>query len=274
MNLNCNGKLISLDHPKVMGILNLTPDSFYDGGRYTDEKTVLLHLEKMLIAGATFIDVGAYSSKPGAREVGEELELKRIVPMVKVIRDQFPDAVLSIDTFRSKVAKECIDVGASMINDISAGLQDEQMLSTVAGLGVPYCMMHMRGTPQTMRQLTEYKDLLKEIVFFFSERLALAKAAGIKDIIIDPGFGFAKTLEQNYHLLNQLDVLKIIGHPILAGISRKSMIYTVLDTTPENALNGTSALHMVCLDKGARIIRTHDVKEAMECVQLYEQLNA
>ncbi len=274
MTINCNGELIYLDRPKVMGILNVTPDSFFDGGKYKDEKSVLLQVEKMLKEGATFIDIGAYSSKPGAHEVDEVLELKRILPIVKLIRDQFPDAILSIDTFRSKVAKECIDGGASIINDISAGLRDKYMLSTVAELGVPYIMMHMRGTPQTMQQQTDYKDLVKEIVFFFSERLASAKSFGLIDIIIDPGFGFAKTLEQNYQLLQQLELLQLIGHPVLAGISRKSMIYKLLETTPENALNGTTALNMVCLGKGVHILRVHDVKEAMECIQLNEQLNA
>ncbi len=274
MTINCNGKLISMDQPKVMGILNITPDSFYDGGKHADEKSVLLHIEQMLKEGATFIDIGAYSSKPGASNVTEELELKRILPIVNAVRKQFPHALLSIDTFRSKVAKECVASGASIINDISAGLQDSNMLPTVAALNVPYVMMHMRGTPQSMQQQTDYKDLVKEIVLFFSERTAAAKSYGIKDIIIDPGFGFAKTLEQNYQLLQQLDFLNILDYPILAGISRKSMIYKLLMTTPENALNGTSALHMVCLDKGAKLLRVHDVKEAMECVQLYEQLNA
>lgn len=274
MTINCNGKLISMDQPKVMGILNITPDSFYDGGKHNDEKSVLLHVEKMLGDGATFIDIGAYSSRPGANKVTEELELKRILPIVNAVHNQFPHALLSIDTFRSKVAKECIESGASLINDISAGLQDIHMLSTVAKLNAPYVMMHMRGTPQTMQKQIDYNDLVKEIVLFFSERIAKAKAYGIKDIIIDPGFGFAKTLEQNYLLLRQLDFLNILDYPILAGVSRKSMIYKLLETTPENALNGTSALHMVCLDKGAKILRTHDVKEAMECVQLYEQLNA
>lgn len=274
MTINCNGKLISMDQPKVMGILNITPDSFYDGGKHNDEKSVLLHVEKMLKEGATFIDIGAYSSRPGANKVTEELELKRILPIVSAVRNQFPHALLSIDTFRSKVAKECIESGASLINDISAGLQDINMLSTVAKLNAPYVMMHMRGTPQTMKKQTDYNDLVKEIVLFFSERIAKAKDYGIKDIIIDPGFGFAKTLKQNYLLLRELDFLNILDYPILAGVSRKSMIYKLLETTPENALNGTSALHMVCLNKGAKILRTHDVKEAMDCVQLFEQLNA
>ena len=274
MTINCNGELIYLDRPKVMGILNITPDSFFDGGKYKDEKNALIQVEKMLTDGATFIDVGAYSTRPGALEVDEGTELERIVPIVKLVRKHFPTAVLSIDTFRSKVAKECIEHGAALINDISAGFRDQNMLRTVAELGVPCILMHMRGTPQNMQKQTEYIDVMKEVVSYFSERLAIAKSIGIKDIIIDPGFGFAKTLEQNYELLRQLELLQFIGHPILAGISRKSMIYKQLKTTPENALNGTTALHMVCLRNGAHILRVHDVKEAMECIQLNEQLNA
>lgn len=274
MTINCNGKLISLDQPKVMGILNITPDSFFDGGKYKEDTSILNQVEKMLVEGATFIDVGAYSSRPGALEVNEETELQRILPIVNLILKNFPNTILSIDTFRSRVAKECIANGAAIINDISAGLQDNKMLSTVAKLKVPYILMHMRGTPQNMQKQTDYTNILKEVLYFFSERLAAAKALGINDIIIDPGFGFAKSLEQNYELLNQLELMNSIEHPLLAGISRKSMIYKKLGTSPDQALNGTTALHMVCLQKGAKILRVHDVKEAFECVKLYEQLNA
>lgn len=274
MTINCNGKLISLEQPKVMGILNVTPDSFFDGGKYKDESSILHQVEKMLIEGATFIDIGAYSSRPGALEVDEATELKRITPIVSLILEKFPDTILSIDTFRSSVAKACIEKGAAIVNDISAGLQDENMLSTVAKLNAPYIMMHMRGTPQNMQKQTDYEDILKEVLHYFSKRLLAAKALGIKDIIIDPGFGFAKNLAQNYKLLNQMEVMNIIEHPILAGISRKSMIYKTLDTTADQALNGSTALHMICLQKGAKILRVHDVKEAMECVKLHEQLNA
>ncbi|WP_291965217.1 dihydropteroate synthase [Maribacter sp.] len=274
MTINCNGKLISLDQPNVMGILNVTPDSFFDGGKYKDESSILQQVEKMLFQGATFIDIGAYSSRPGALEVDEATELQRITPIVTLILQHFPDTILSIDTFRSNVAKACIERGAAIINDISAGVQDKNMLSTIAELKVPYIMMHMRGTPQNMQQKTGYEDILKEILFFFSERLAAAKALGITDMIIDPGFGFAKNLKQNYELLNHMEVLNMIEHPLLAGISRKSMIYKTLNTTAEHALNGTTALHMVCLQKGAKILRVHDVKEAMECIKLFEQLNA
>lgn len=274
MTINCNGNLISLDQPKIMGILNITPDSFYDGGKYKDESSILNQVEKMLNDGATFIDVGAYSTRPGALEVDEAIELKRILPIVSLILQKFPKTILSIDTFRSKVAKECIGNGAAIINDISAGLQDDKMLPTVAKLNVPYIMMHMRGTPQNMQQHTDYDDILKEVLSFFSERLVAAKSLGIKDIIVDPGFGFAKNLEQNYELLKQMEIMNFVEHPILAGISRKSMIYKTLKTTADQALNGTTALHMVCLQKGANILRVHDVKEALECVKLYEQLNA
>ncbi|MDO6470352.1 dihydropteroate synthase [Maribacter sp. 1_MG-2023] len=274
MTINCNGKLLSLDQPKVMGILNITPDSFFDGGKYKDEKSILNQVKKMLNEGATFIDIGAYSSRPGALEVDEATELKRIEPIINLILKNFPNTILSIDTFRSNVAEACIENGAAIINDISAGLQDDKMLSTVAKLHVPYIMMHMRGTPQNMQQKTDYEDVVKEVLSFFSERLVAAKALGIKDIIIDPGFGFAKNLEQNYELLNNIEVMNIIEHPILAGISRKSMIYKTLGTTADQALNGTTALHMVCLQKGTKILRVHDVEEAVECVKLYEQLNA
>jgi len=274
MTINCNGKLISLQHPKIMGILNITPDSFFDGGRYKDENSILKKVEKMLNDGATFIDIGAYSTRPGANEVDENTELNRIVPIVNLILKEFPNAILSIDTFRSSVAEECIQLGAAIINDITAGVKDKHMFHTIAKMNIPYIMMHMRGTPQNMQQKTNYDDLLREILLFFSERLVLAKSLGIKDIIIDPGFGFAKTLEQNYQLLRQMELLKIIDHPVLAGISRKSMIYKLLKTTSDHALNGTTALNMVCLQKGAHILRVHDVKEAMECVKLHEQLNA
>ena len=274
MTLNCNGTLISLNRPKIMGILNITPDSFYDGGKYTDQESVLQQVEKMLTDGATFIDIGAYSSRPGADDVDEETELKRILPIVQLVLEKYPEALLSIDTFRAKVAQACIERGAVMVNDISAGLRDKNMFSAIAKMGVPYIMMHMRGTPKTMQLKTHYDDMLKEMLFFFSERLTLAKSLGIKDIIIDPGFGFAKTLAQNYELLRRLDVLTLVEHPVLVGISRKSMIYKLLNTTSDEALNGTSALHMVCLGKGAHILRVHDVKEAMECVRLHEQLIA
>ncbi len=272
MTINCNGKLIDLNTPKVMGILNVTPDSFYDGGHYRDETTILNKAETMLKEGATFIDIGAYSSKPNAESVSETEELQRIVPIVKLLVERFPNIILSIDTFRSEVAKQCIESGAAIINDISAGKLDDKMIKTVASLNVPYIMMHMRGTPQTMQQKTDYENILKDILFYFSERIAIARQSGIKDIIIDLGFGFAKTLEQNFELLNKLEGFKIADLPLLVGISRKSMIYKTLQNNPNEALNGTTALNMVALQKGASILRVHDVKEAMECVKLNNTL--
>lgn len=271
MTINCKGNLIDLTAPKVMGILNITPDSFYDGGKYKDEKGILNRVEKMLDEGATFIDVGAYSSRPGADPVSKMEELNRIVPIVHLLIAKFPDVYLSIDTFRSEVAQKCLESGAALINDISAGLLDENMLQTIAKFNVPYVMMHMKGSPSTMQQQTRYKDLLGDILYYFSERLTAARAMQINDIIIDPGFGFAKTLEQNYELLQKLAMLKCLDLPILVGLSRKSMIYKTLGTNADMALNGTTALHMVALSKGTNILRTHDVREAMECIQLHNQ---
>jgi len=274
MTINCKGTLIDLSAPKVMGILNLTPDSFYDGGQHKDEKSILKHTEKMLSEGATFIDIGAYSSRPNADNISEAEELKRILPIVERILKTFPETLISIDTFRSQVAKQTIEAGAAMINDISAGKMDHHMLKTVAHLQVPYIMMHMRGTPQTMQQQTVYDNLVKDILFYFSERLAAAKQLGIVDLIIDPGFGFAKTLEQNFELLNKLELFNIYDHPLLIGVSRKSMIYKTLNNTAKDALNGTSVLNTVALQKSASILRVHDVKEAMETIKLVESLNA
>ena len=231
MTINCKGTLIDLTFPKIMGILNCTPDSFYDGGQFKSKILILNQVEKMLLEGATFIDVGAYSSKPGADFVSETEELDRLLPVIVLILKHFPNTILSIDTFRSNVAKQAVELGAALINDISAGSLDTQMMQTVANLNVPYIMMHMRGTPQTMQTLTDYDNLLKDILFYFSEKIALAKSFGINDIIIDPGFGFAKTLPQNYQLLDNLEIFKFLELPILAGISRKSMIYKILETT-------------------------------------------
>ena len=272
MTINCKGKLIDLSKPKVMGILNITPNSFYDGGRFKDEASILNQVELMLFEGATFIDLGAYSSRPGAEHVSEAEELIRIIPIVELLVKQFPEINLSIDTFRSEVAKQCIDAGAAMINDISAGKLDKNMLETVGKLQVPYVMMHMIGTPQNMQQHIDYDDLIKEIIFYFSERIAEARTHKIIDVIIDPGFGFSKTLEQNYELLSNLELLQMIEKPMLVGVSRKSMIYKLLDTSAENALNGTTSLNTIALLKGAKILRVHDVKEAVECVKLINQL--
>ena len=268
MTLNCKGNLIDISTPKIMGILNITPNSFYDGGKFKTETDILNHVEKMLFDGATFIDIGAYSSKPKSEFVSETDEINRIIPVVDLVLKHFQNAILSIDTFRSEVAKRCIESGAAMINDISAGNLDEKMMPTVAVLNVPYIMMHMKGTPQTMQTLTNYENLIQEILFYFSEKVSLARSFGINDIIIDPGFGFAKTVDQNYEILQKLELFNILELPILAGISRKSMIHKVLETSAQEALNGTTVLNTIALTKGAAILRVHDVKEAMECVKL------
>ena len=274
MTINCKGQLIDLSTPKVMGIFNVTPDSFYDGGKYKDEISILNQVETMLEHEATFIDIGGYSSRPGADFVSVQEELNRVVPVVELILKHFPETLISIDTFRSDIARQSVEAGAALINDISAGKLDKDMLSTVGKLSVPYIMMHMKGDPKTMQQHTQYNGLLKEIIMYFGEQIAKAHAENINDIIIDPGFGFAKTLEQNFELLNKFELLQITDKPILAGVSRKSMIYKTLNSTSKNALNGTTALHMVALQKGANILRAHDVKEAMECITLYNQLQS
>lgn len=273
MTINCKGQLIDLSTPKVMGILNVTPDSFYDGGRFVSEKNVLIQVENMLQDGANFIDIGGQSSKPKAAIVSIDEELKRVVSIVDLILKKFPETMISIDTFNSKVAQIAVEKGAAIINDISAGNLDDNMFETIAKLQVPYIMMHMRGTPQTMQEMTNYDDLLKDILFYFSEKVAKARSFGINDLIIDPGFGFAKTLEQNFELLNKLELFEMLELPILVGVSRKSMIYKTLETTPENALNGTSVLNTISLTKGGNILRVHDVKEAVECVKLYAMLD-
>ena len=269
MTINCKGQLIDLSTPKVMGILNVTPNSFFDGGKYKNESEIRSQVEKMLNDGATFIDIGAYSSKPNAEFVSEAEELQRIVPIVNLILKHFPETLLSIDTFRSEVAKACIENGAAIINDISAGNLDDKMLETIAKYNVPYIMMHMRGTPQTMQSMTDYENIVKEMLFYFSEKVAKARSLGINDLIVDPGFGFAKTIEQNYEVLQKLDLFSTLELPILVGFSRKSMIYKALNSNAENALNGTTVLNSIALTKGANILRVHDVKEAMECVALY-----
>ncbi len=255
-----------------MGIINLTPDSFYDGGKLTSEKQMLQQAEKMLTDGATFLDLGGYSSRPGAKFVSTKEELDRVLPVVSILMKEFPKALLSIDTFRSEVANECINAGASIINDISAGKLDEQMFKIIAHHQVPYIMMHMRGTPETMMQDTHYNNLTKEIIYYFSERIAEARSFGINDVIVDPGFGFSKTMEQNYELFNDLDFLKTLNFPFLVGISRKSMIQKKLQVSAEDSLNGSTALHAIAIQKGASILRVHDVKEAFETISLLQNL--
>lgn len=266
--LNLNGRLIDLHTPRIMGILNVTPDSFYDGNRYTSEAGILKQVEKMLADGATFIDVGGYSTRPGAKEITAEEEQKRVLKAVKNIAHEFPDAFISIDTFRSEVVRAAVDAGAHLVNDVSGGSLDDAMFKTVAELKVPYILMHMRGTPKTMTQLTVYENLVKDIIDFFHEKISMLQQLGVKDIIVDPGFGFAKTADQNFELLSRLDHFNILGKPVLAGLSRKSMIWRTLGITPEEALNGTTSLNTVALLKGASLLRVHDVKQAAETIKL------
>lgn len=274
MTINIKGNLINFSIPKIMGILNVTPDSFFDGGRYDSSDKVLKQVEKMIISGADIIDVGGYSSRPGAKNISISEELKRVIPTIKLIKEKFPKTLISIDTFRSEVASESIISGGDIINDISGGNLDTQMFKTVAKLKTPYILMHMRGNPSNMMSNTDYYDVTKEICKYFSKMIEKAKNEGINDIIIDPGFGFSKTTDQNYELLSNLDFLNQFQRPLLVGISRKSMIYKILNTTPEKALNGSSVLHTISLLKGASILRTHDVKEAAECVKIVSQLKS
>ena len=271
--LNCNGTLVDISIPKVMGIINVTPDSFYDGGRTTVVRDIIAQAERMIHYGATFLDIGGYSSRPGAANISEEEELERVIPAIEAIKKEFPETHLSIDTFRSKVAKNAVEAGAAIVNDISGGSLDEVMFETVAKLGVPYILMHLKGNPQTMNSLAQYENITKEVLYYFSEKIAKARAAGINDIIVDPGFGFAKTTAHNFELLHHLELLTALEVPYLVGLSRKSTIYKTLEITPEEALNGTSVLNTIALQKGASILRVHDVKEAMECVTLVQAIN-
>ncbi|KRB55811.1 dihydropteroate synthase [Flavobacterium sp. Root186] len=273
MLINCKGELIDLSIPKVMGILNVTPNSFFDGGRYKNEDEIISQVAKMLSEGASFIDIGAYSSKPSAEFVSEQEEIDRIVPAIELILKHFPKALLSIDTFRAEVAKASIESGAAIINDIAAGELDDKMFDVIAKYNVPYIMMHMRGNPQTMQSMTEYEDIVKEILFYFSEKMKRARALGINDLILDPGFGFAKTTDQNYEVMQKMEFFNLLELPVLAGVSRKSMIYKTLNITPQEALNGTTFLNTIALTKGAKILRVHDVREAMECVTLFNKMS-
>lgn len=272
MTINCKGELVDLSSPKIMGILNITPNSFYDGGKYKSDAAFLKHAEEMIAQGADFIDVGAYSSKPSAEFVSEQEEIQRIVPIVAMLQKEFPTTHLSIDTFRAVVAKATVEAGAAIVNDIAAGHLDEAMLETVGQLQVPYIMMHMRGTPQTMQSLAAYSDLVKEVKLYFAERVAKALEHKINDIILDPGFGFAKTLDQNYELMAKMELLSSFDLPLLVGISRKSMIYKLLDITAQEALNGTTVLNTIALQKGANILRVHDVKEAVQTREILKHI--
>ena len=271
--LNIRGELFLIDTPKVMGILNITPDSFYDGGKYTSDKNQLNQVEQMLEQGADFIDIGAQSTRPGAVEHGTDYELELLIPAIKNIRKHFPKAILSIDTWHAKVAKEVALNGADMINDISGGVFDKNMFATIAEINLPYIVMHTGGKPGVMQQNPKYNDVLKEVIYFMSEQRKKLNLLGINDIIFDPGFGFGKTLEHNYELLNNLKTFDFLEAPILVGISRKSMLYNPLNITAENALNATTAANMVALQNGADILRVHDVKEAKECIEIHKLLN-
>lgn len=270
--LNLRGELLDLSIPCVMGILNITPDSFFSESRNSSVEAALVKTEKLLNEGARFIDIGGYSSRPGAKEVSPGEEIQRVVPVIEAIVKKFPEAYLSIDTFRAEVARQSILAGAHLINDISGGELDEQMFATVAELDVPYILMHMKGTPQNMQQAPAYEDITLEVVSYFVEKIDQLRKLGVKDLILDPGFGFGKSQVHNYKLLQEMEDLHLFGLPLLVGISRKSMIHKALAITPEQALNGTTVLNTIALLKGAKILRVHDVREAKECIALIAQM--
>jgi dihydropteroate synthase len=270
--LNLGGRLLTLDCPLVMGILNVTPDSFFDGGRYDRIDDALKQTDRMIREGADIIDIGGMSSRPGARVIPPDEELNRVLPIIKGIRAAYPQIALSVDTVYAATAKATIEAGADLINDISAGTFDQGMYQMVADLGVPYVLMHMQGRPETMQQRPDYEDVVQEVLDFFITQTTFLRKLGVKDIILDPGFGFGKSLDHNYNLLKKMHVFCTLDCPILAGISRKSMINKVLGTRPEDALNGTTALHMVALQQRASILRVHDVREAVQVIKLWSQL--
>jgi dihydropteroate synthase len=272
MLINLKQTLLDLTKPRIMGILNITPDSFYEGSRFTDLSKVLAQAEKMLSAGATFLDIGGHSTRPGATPVSEDEELKRVLPVVETIIHNFPEALISIDTFRASVASECVKAGAVMVNDVSGGDLDDKMFETVVSLNVPYVLMHSRGTPETMNQLTDYQDLITDVMDELQKKIYRLRQLGQKDIIIDLGFGFAKTADQNYVLLKHLEDFKLLDCPMLVGVSRKSMIWRKLNISPNDSLNGTTVLNTVALMKGANILRVHDVQEAVEAVFLVKEV--
>lgn len=272
--LNCNGKLFVLEEPIVMGILNTTPDSFFDGGKFLTEKEIFSQAEKLIADGATIIDIGGQSTRPKAEQISVEEELKRVIPVIELIHNKFPDQLISIDTFYSEVAVRAIKSGASIINDVYGGSIDDKMFSVAAKLHVPYILMHMQGTPETMQQNPDYENVVNEVKEFFKQKIPLLRDAGVNDIILDVGFGFGKNTEHNFSLLKHLKDFNIFDLPILVGFSRKSMINRVLKTAPEDALNGTTVLNTIALMNGASILRVHDVKEAMQAVTLYKKYNA
>ena len=272
-SLNIKGSLFDLTTPVVMGILNSTPDSFYDGGKFDSIKKGLERAKQILDEGGEIIDIGGYSSRPGATEVSEQEEIERTNPLIKEIKTQFPDSIISIDTFRKNVAQKAIEAGADIINDITGGERDKLMFDYISESKAPYIMMHMRGTPQTMQSFSDYENITSEIIDYFIEKIKLLNSKGVHDIIIDPGFGFAKNLDQNYELLKSLDIFNVLKKPLLVGVSRKSMIYNHLEIKPNEALAGTIALNMFSLQKGAKILRVHDVKEAAQTIKLYNKLH-
>jgi dihydropteroate synthase len=272
-SLNCGGKLLDLSSPKVMGILNVTPDSFYDGGKYDSTVKILTKVTDMISEGADIIDVGGISTRPGSEPVSEKEEIKRIIPAISLIRNHFPGTIISVDTYRANVASRVVkDYSVELVNDISGGEMDKNMFETIADLRIPYIFMHMKGSPLTMQTQTHYEDILTEILDYFASRIDRLRLIGLTDIVIDPGFGFSKTIEQNFYLLNRLDTFRIFESPIMVGISRKSMIYRTLNSEPSGSLNGTTVLNTVALLKGADILRVHDVKEAVQIVTLIEKL--
>lgn len=273
MTINCNGRLIDLSEPKIMGILNTTPNSFYDGGRHHSIDLILEKVTKYLSEGADILDIGGYSTKPGAENISEQEEIDRTAPVIEKIVKHYSEIIISIDTFRGNVAREAVKAGASIINDVSGWELDKNMFAAIKELQVPYILMHMKGTPQTMQNNPEYGDITIEVNEYFSEKIALLKEAKVNDIILDPGFGFAKTLDHNYELFSKIEALGFEKFPLLVGVSRKSMIYNLFNSTPQEALNGTSVLNLVALQKGAKILRVHDVKEAKETLQIFQKLN-
>jgi dihydropteroate synthase len=272
--INCNGQLLDLSKPKIMGILNITPDSFYDGGKHNNEDKILQSIDKHLDDGADIIDIGAYSSRPGANDVSEETELERLFYALDIVRKKYPNIIISVDTYRSRIAEILVnDYKINIINDISAGEMDNNMFDVIAKLNIPYIMMHMKGQPQNMQKNPKYDNLIQDIIIYFAEKVEKLKLLGINDIILDPGFGFGKTLNHNYEILQHLSDFNIFDLPLLIGVSRKSMIYRLLNITPEAALNGTTVLHTLSLLNGANILRVHDVKEAMEAIKLVDMYN-
>ncbi len=271
--LNCNGRLLVIDKPLVMGIINATPDSFYEGSRFSGVDKILVQAEKMISEGADILDIGGQSTRPGSEQLSEDTELNRIIEGIEAIHQKFPEIIISVDTYYSTVAKKCIHAGASIVNDVSSGTMDREMLPIIAALQVPFIAMHMKGTPQTMQQQANYENVTREVLDFFIRKKDECKTAGIADVIIDPGFGFAKTIAHNFQMLKDLSVLKMLDAPLLVGLSRKSSVYKTLGISPEEALNGTTVLNTIALMNGTNILRVHDVKEAKEAIKLCEAVS-